>query len=122
MTTAKPKTPAGLNASGKRLWRSVSDEYDLEVHEEALLLQAARCADRLDLLAVEAATGDITTVNHRGDLVAHPALVESRQQAICLTRLIASLRLPSGEEAGSVRPQRRGASRGAYGIRGSVGA
>ena len=41
--------------------------------------------------------------------MAHPALTESRQQSITLTRLIASLRLPSDED--DVRPQRRG-SRG----------
>jgi hypothetical protein len=125
MTTPKrskaPPPPAGLAASGGRLWRSVTAEYDPEIFEELLLLQAARCADTLDRLAVEASDSPVTTFNVKGDLTAHPALVESRQQAITLSRLLASLRLPSGVQDGEVRPQRRGASRGTYGVRG-VGA
>jgi hypothetical protein len=120
MTTAKvPKPPAGLAVAGRKLWASVTDLYDLEVHEELLLLQAARCADQLDRLAVEAASGPPTVVNFRGDQVANPALTEGRQQAIVLSRLLASLRLPAGEEYDQ-RPQRRGGSRGSYGIRGVV--
>jgi hypothetical protein len=60
----------------------------------------------------------VTTINARGDKVAHPALIEARQQALVLSRLIASLRLPSGDvDEDLKRPQRRGASRGSYGVR-----
>jgi hypothetical protein len=90
-------------------------DYEFDVHEELLLLEACRCADRLERLAVEAAAGSVTVTNFRGDEVAHPAMVEARNQAITLSRLLASLRLPSGEEG--TRPQRRGAARGAYGLR-----
>jgi hypothetical protein len=116
--TTTAKAPAGLAVAGRKLWASVTDEYDLLVYEELLLLQACRCADQLDRLAVEAASGPPTITNYKGDLTAHPALTEARQQAIVLSRLLASLRLPSGEEEGDQRPQRRGASRGAYGARG----
>src|SRR5690349_14200534 len=105
--------PAGLSASGERLWRDVAGVYDLDVHEELLLHEACRVADRLDRLHEEAAANPVTSKNTRGDLVPHPALTESRQQAIVLTRLIASLRLPSGDVE-TARPQRRGAARGAY--------
>src|SRR3954466_1627199 len=101
--------PKGLATAGRKLWRSVVDAYDLDQHEELLLLAACRCADHLDRLAAEAATNGVTTTNARGDEIAHPAIVESRQQSITLSRLLASLRLPSGEEES--RPQRRGASR-----------
>lgn len=111
----KKKAPAGLERAGRELWSSVLDEYELDVHEELLLLQACRCVDQLDRLAAEAAAGDVTVTNFKGDQVAHPAIVESRQQSLTLTRLLASLRLPAGDEAG--RPQRRGAARGAYAIR-----
>jgi hypothetical protein len=121
MTAAKAsKTPAGLGAAGRKLWLSVTDVYDLEVYEEALLLQAARCADYLDRLAAEAAAGTVTVENMKGDRIVSPAIVESRQQGIALSRLLASLRLPSGEEEGNQRPQRRGGSRGTYGVRGVV--
>ena len=115
LSKARPaKYPAGLLTAGKSLWKSVTDEYELDTHESLLLLQACRTADRLDSMATELATSPLTLTNFRGDEVAHPLLTESRQQSLTLSRLLASLRLPSGDEA---RPQRRGASRGAYGVR-----
>lgn len=118
MTTSVPKAPQGLSTSGKRLWKSILVEYDLETHEELLLKEACRAADRLDKLAIEANSSPTTVINSKGDQIAHPALSEARQQALVLSRLLASLRLPTGEEASSTaRPQRRGASRGAYGLR-----
>lgn len=119
MSESKTRTPAGLAASGRKLWRAVSGEYELDVHEELLLMEACRVADRLDRLAAEAADNPVTVINMKGDRVAHPSLTESRQQAIVLSRLIASLRLPSGDVDDELRrPQRRGASRGSYGLRG----
>lgn len=116
--TSKNRPPKGLQEAGKRLWASVLDDYDLDVHEELLLLQACRCADRLDALA--AAATEPTIVNTKGEVVAHPALVESRQQSVTLSRLLASMRLPSGDEGDLSRPQRRGGARGTYGIRGTA--
>lgn len=107
-----PATPRGLNRSGRELWRWAQQEFEFDVHERLLLLEACRCADRLDRLAEESASSTVTVINKRGDEVAHPAMVEARQQAIVLSRLVASLRLPSGESEG--RPQRRGAARGSY--------
>lgn len=107
-------TPAGLASSGRRLWRSVMADYELDCHEELLLLEACRCADRLDALAGEL-TGSVLTTNGRGEVQAHPAVVEARAQSLTLARLLASLRLPTDDVAG--RPQRRGASRAPYGIR-----
>lgn len=112
MTGDKMPVPAGLGVSGRRLWRSLADAFELDVHEQLLLIEACRCADRLDRLDAESAAGPVTVQNHRGDQVAHPAMVESRQQAIVLSRLLASLRMPSGEA--DQRPQRRGAARGTY--------
>lgn len=115
--------PGGFGESGDELWRSVCDEFELDVHERLLLVQACRCAGYLDRLAEDAAQGDVTVTNFKGDQVAHPAMVEHRQQSIVLSRLIASLRMPSGEEADGKpagkaaaggRPQRRGASRAPY--------
>lgn len=113
-----PKAPSGLAATGRRLWRAALADYELDVHEELLLLQACRCADRLDRLETEASTGPVTVTNYKGDQVAHPAMVEARQQSITLARLLAALRMPAGEEGGQLaRPQRRGGARGAYGVR-----
>lgn len=108
-------TPGGLDESGVRLWESVADAFDLDVHEQLLLLQACRAADLLDRLSLEAARGPLTVVNAKGDRIANPVVVEHRQQSLTLARLLASLRMPSGEE--DDRPQRRGAARGSYGVR-----
>ncbi|GAT81082.1 hypothetical protein STXM2123_1783 [Streptomyces sp. F-3] len=107
--------PEGLGESGRRLWEWVTAEYDLDVHEELLLLQACRTADLLDRLAKRADGAELTVFNAKGEQVTAPWITEHRQQSIVLARLLASLRMPSGEEEG--RPQRRGAARGAYGVR-----
>ena len=124
--------PRGLGNAGKRLWASILDTYSLAVHEELILLEACRTADRLDVLAGVGADAATTVENRFGEQVTAPHLVESRQQAVVLTRLIASLRLPddAGEDAPAaaggpavtgdvtpLRPQRRGGARGAYGPR-----
>lgn len=121
-----PRTPApprGTGPGGRKLWRSVLIDLDLELdpHELLLLTQAVRCVDRLDAMHAELVDAPLTVRNSRGDMVAHPLIVESRQQSKLLASLLASLRLPSGlsdEPGGELhRPQRRGAARGAYGLR-----
>ncbi|MFF9625385.1 hypothetical protein [Streptomyces griseosporeus] len=107
--------PDGLDESGTRLWESVADGFELDVHEQLLLLQACRTADLLDRLSGEAARGRLTVRNAKGEEVTNPVITEHRQQSIVLARLLAALRMPSGEEEG--RPQRRGGVRGAYGVR-----
>lgn len=116
--TPTTPAPAELGPTGARLWASVTDAYDLEVFEQALLLQAARCADRLNELAA-AAGREPTVVTVKGDIAVNPAVTEGRAQSLVLARLLASLRLPTGETADGnvVRPQRRGAARGTYGLR-----
>jgi hypothetical protein len=119
-----PPAPAGSKTSGKRLWRSILAEYELEEHETALLREMVRTVDQLDQLQA--------VVERDGPMVAgpglakrvHPALVEARQLRITLARLAAALRLPAGEEdtddakQGTRRPQRRVGVRGPYRLRG----
>lgn len=107
-----PEAPNGLHDSGLQLWRDVLSGYELDPHELLILKEACRTADRLDALAKEAEGGPLTTKNFKGDEVANPLLVESRQQSIVFSRLVASLRLPV--EGPDDRPQRRGGARGVY--------
>src|SRR3954468_1997106 len=119
---SKPKAPDGLRASGRRLWSSVVDDYELEEHETALLVEAVRTIDLLDLLDARVRDEGPIVSSPQGDK-ANPAAVEARQQRIALARLLAALRLPSGEEGdqqASARPQRRSGVRGVYGIRGTA--
>jgi hypothetical protein len=119
-----PAAPRAAKAAGRRLWRSILAEYELEEHEMALLREMVRTVDQLDGLA---ATLEAEGLIVRGQGLApkaHPALVEARQLRIALARLAAALRLPAGDEdsadakAGTRRPQRRAGVRGPYRLRG----
>lgn len=110
------KPPTGLSAAGRRLWSSVTVDYELDEHERRLLIEACRSADLLDQLA-EALRRDGPMVDGPAGLRVHPAAVESRQQKIALARLLAALRLPAGSEEdrqATARPQRRAGVRGVY--------
>lgn len=119
-----PRPPTGTGPSGRKLWRSVLEVYDLEEHETALLVEMVRTVDLLDALAAVVATEGVMVPGPALTQRVHPAIVEARQLRLALARLSASLRLPAGEEGDQPehlrRPQRRGGARGAYGIRGLV--
>ena len=97
--------PTGLRKGGRRLWRSIMDEYDLQESEVQLLELACRCRDRIDQLEAVIAKDGIGA----GDKI-HPALVESRQQQLLLAKFVIALRIPDQEDE---RPQRR-PMRGVY--------
>lgn len=116
-----PRPPKGSGPSGRRLWRSVQEAYELDEHERALLVALVRQVDRLDALeAVVEAEG--LTVSGHGTLKIHPAVVEARQTAIAVARIAASLRLPAGDEDApdAGRGQCRGGARGVYQFPGDV--
>jgi hypothetical protein len=118
-----PRAPEGAGTAGKRLWRAVLGDYELQEHELALLRQAVRVADLCDQLqSVIEAEGPLLRVD--GQPRTHPAVVELRQQRIVLARLVVALRVPLGDQeqdgasAGEpTRLQRRG-TRGFYAIAG----
>jgi hypothetical protein len=106
-----PEPPKGTKAAGRRLWRSVLEEFELAEHELTLLRQAVATADLAETLQA--------SVDREGPVVAgrtNPALVELRQQRILLARLIVALRVPIGDAEDGGRSQRRGL-RGVYGLR-----
>jgi hypothetical protein len=96
---------AVLGDAGQRLWDDVAGAWELSEHERAILTQACRGVDRLDAMAAELAAAPQVVKNSRGDLTAHPLLVESRQTSALVARLFAALGLPSGDE--DEAPQRR---------------
>ncbi len=102
------RAPSGLKAGGRRLWRSVADEYELEEHERAVLLEACRTVDACAALQETLEADGVMNASPQG-VRAHPALVELRQQRLTLARLTAALRIPleDDEEAAPRLPQRR---------------
>ena len=117
-----PKAPPETRAPGRRLWESVVVDFSLDEHERVLLTEAVRTVDLLDLLDA-AVRRDGPLLEGPQGTRAHPAAVEARQQRIALARLLAALRLPSGDVGDAkvtARPQHRSGARGVYGIRGAV--
>jgi hypothetical protein len=68
-------------------------------------ITACLTADRVDRLEELAADVEPWVTTDKGALVTHPVLVEVRQQANLLARLVASLRLPDPKT--DKRPQTR---------------
>jgi hypothetical protein len=105
--TSRPRLPSGLGTAGRRLYAAVLDRFELEEHEAALLLEAARTRD---LIAQLQGVVDAAGVVAEGK--PHPVLVELRQQRLVLARLLAALRLPDDADERPQRRQVRGVYRG----------
>jgi hypothetical protein len=115
-----PRPPKGAGPSGRRLWKSVQECYELEEHERALLVALVRQVDRLDKLEDLIAADGLMATGH-GTTKVHPAVVEARSTAIAVARISASLRLPAGDQDDDAAvPQWRGAARGVYQIHGGA--
>ncbi|HEY2298431.1 MAG TPA: hypothetical protein VGH43_11930 [Jatrophihabitans sp.] len=109
-----PAVPTGTKAGGRRLWRAVLSDYDLDEHELALLREAVRTVDLCDDLDTLVKREGVVIDSPQGRK-AHPAAVEARQQRIALARLLAALRVPLGDQA-DTRPQRRTGVRRPYAV------
>ncbi|GAA4951959.1 hypothetical protein GCM10023224_40780 [Streptomonospora halophila] len=113
MTTREAPEPDAFGPAGRALYDSLTAEFDLNQWELAQLTQAARMADRLDAIHAELAHSEITHVNRHGEHVAHPLLAAERNASLALSRILAALRVPSGDDE-DARPQRRTGVRGVY--------
>jgi hypothetical protein len=105
--TSRPRLPSGLGVAGRRLYRAVVAEFELEEHEAALLLEASRTRDLIAELQ-----GEVERAGAIVDGKPHPVLVELRQQRLVLARLLAALRLPDDADERPQRRQIRGVYRG----------
>ena len=112
MPDSKPTDVDSLGRAGRELYDSVTAEYELTQWELSQLTAAARLADRLDMLHTAIAETEPMAHNRHGELVANPLLAAERNTALALARLLAALRIPTGDE--EAQPQRRGGARGFY--------
>ncbi len=111
-----PRPPQGAGPSGRRVWRAVLGEFELDEHERALVTALVRQVDRLDALEALITAEGLTVTGH-GTVKMHPAVIEARQSAIAIARISAALRLPAGEQdEAPAAGQRRGGARGVYQI------
>jgi hypothetical protein len=100
--------PAGLEASGTRLWNAVVEVYALTPSELSMLEQAARTSDEVDRLekAVRALP-ELTVAGSVGQVKPHPLLGELRSHRQLLERLTTALALPNvDQEQGLTASQR----------------
>jgi hypothetical protein len=96
-----------MTGSGRQLWSSVVDDFDLDEHELAILREACRTATAIDALQSRVDRDGVLNESPQG-LRVHPGLVELRQQRLAFTKLIAALAIPADDTApGNRKPRAR---------------
>lgn len=109
------KSPTGLAAGGRALWKSVIDDHVLDAVQLVQLTEACRAKDRLDkldqILRADVDTWATLVLDTNSDgqvfeLRLTQALTQANATANVMKQLLAALRLP--DEAGK-KPQFRGA-------------
>lgn len=114
------RTPTGLSAGGRALWRDITSAHELlDPQQLVQLTEACRAKDRLDKLD-SLLRGDVDTwaevyIDGGGTPVSlriDGALSKANETANLLKQLLAAMRLP---DVAGVRPQQRGGARGSYG-------
>lgn len=87
------RCPAGLQAAGRRLWRSITAEFELENDPDKaeILAQACRVVDQIAELDEAAAEAPLTVRGSMGQPVISPFIAEARAQRALLAQLLARL-------------------------------
>ena len=104
MNSPQHRAPSGLGRAGKRLWRTIKGDFELDSRQLLVLEQAARQADALAELEDEVARSGVVASGSRGQLRLSQAVVELRQGRIALSRLLGELSLPEKTEESDLQP------------------
>lgn len=86
--------PKDLQGPGRALWRSILDEYDLSKPEMALLREACRTSDELEVLRSTVLAAEVVTEGSTGQPVIHRGYDELRRHREALTKLLAAMDMP----------------------------
>jgi hypothetical protein len=86
-----PPTPTGLRRAGKRLWKDMTETYQLRIDGLRLLEMACRTADELALIDKALATAAPMVEGPRGRLVPNPLLEEARRHRATYMRALGQL-------------------------------
>lgn len=109
-----PRMPSGLGPGGRMLWKSITDDHELDGPQVVQLTEACRMKDRCDKLD-ELLRGDVDAwatlvpadkVGVELRLQIAGALSKANETANSMKQLIAALRLP--DAVTGKRPQHRG--------------
>ena len=119
-----PRSEIGTWSKRARTFhRELTEDFELTTAEELILTELCRGITRSDEITETLKDAPPFVKNRHGETVVHPGVVELRQLAIVLGRLVSHLRLPSDEDdqgADTKRPQTRTTPRGAYSWRPEV--
>lgn len=92
-TYYSPNAPRGLLTAGRKLWDASTIEFELAMHELAILEEACRTRDRISQLDKKVSEDGLMLSSSQGERM-HPAIGEARQQRMTLARLLATLSIP----------------------------
>lgn len=93
-------SPTGLYKRGKRIHKDLTDAYEFSDVEMQLVLEIAKCADRIDDLEDAIQDEGTMVAGSTGQPVVNPAIAEVRQQQMLLQRLVKGLRLQDRKAKG----------------------
>ncbi len=96
-TESRPQTPRGLDAAGRKLWDSSTDDYEWAKHELAMLEEACRTRDQIVRLDAAVKQYGVMIDSSQG-LRLNPAIAEARQNRGSLARLLYTLGIPPLED------------------------
>jgi hypothetical protein len=86
--------PKDLQGPGRALWRSILEDYDLSKPELALLREACRTSDELEVLRSTVLAAEVVTEGSTGQPVIHRGYDELRRHREALTKLLAAMDMP----------------------------
>jgi hypothetical protein len=82
-----------FGADGQRLWRFVTNEFDLPEDKLVILRRACHTTDICARLEAEISSGEVITLAGNGTAIVNRALTSHRQASETLSKLIKSLGL-----------------------------
>lgn len=91
------KVPDDLADAGAALWADVTEKFDLDADDAALLEQACRTADELARLSDAAGIAEPMVEGSKRQPVVNPIYEEVRRHRLTLAKLLKELALPEDE-------------------------
>lgn len=90
--------PADLKDAGTRLWASVHADYELTSAETALLREACRATDELEILRKALLDSDVVSTGSMGQPVVNRLFDEIRKHRDSLAKTITAMQLPGDDD------------------------
>jgi hypothetical protein len=87
------KSPSGLAAGGRALWRAVTKDHELRADSARILVDCCHEVDLIDDLQAALAGSPRTVRGSQGQEVIHPLISELRMHRATLNTLLRALQL-----------------------------